>query len=388
MTKNKNILSKKIQEISLSPSIKLDAMAKDMIARGDFVINLTAGELDFDTFSEVKQASIKAIRKSYNKYTSPAGLASFRQVIVTHIKKHFNLEYKNDEVIVGNGAKQILYNIFQAILNPGDQVIVPIPAWVSYTEQIKLAGGKAVLVKTKKDFHLDIDAIKKKINKKTKAIVLNTPNNPTSVVYTKAELQALNQVIKNKNIYVISDDIYRTILYEDAKFTSFAQINKQQTLLVDGVSKSCALTGWRVGWCAGNKDVIEAMTCLQSHASGNVCNIAQFGAQAAIILSVDKFKKFKKQLGKRRKYLIHELNKIPEISFFEPEGAFYFFINIKNLEPDSIKFCEKLLKKEKLAVVPGIFFGLDGYIRLSFSNSLPHIKEGTQRFRHFIANYR
>lgn len=379
-------LSDKIKKCTVSETLRLDAIANEMQSRGEKVVNLTAGQPDFETFPEVKNAVKKAVQKGNNKYSAATGLSALKRTVTKLIAGDYRIKYQSDEIIITNGAKQGLYSIFQVLLNKGDEVIIPIPAWVSYIEQVKLADGRPVLVKTKKDFHLDILEIKKNITKKTRLIILNSPNNPTGAVYNKKELLTLNKIIKNKNILVISDDPYRYILF-NKKFYSFASINKKQAIIVDSISKSHSVPGWRLGWVAGPLEIINALAKLQGQISGNVCNLAQIAGIKALSMQKNKINPWLKEYKQRRQYLIREFSQMKNISCTEPEGAFYFFINISKITKNSINFCEQLLKNEKLALVPGKAFGLDGYVRLSFANSIKDLKEAIKRLNKFINNY-
>lgn len=379
----KNSLSKRILNCAESETLRLDDLAKSMIARGEEVINLTAGQPDFETFPEIKKAVQQAANKGNNKYSSAAGMPSLKHAVVKLIQRDYKIKYQPEEIVITNGAKQALFSAFQVLLNENDEVIMPIPAWVSYGEQIKLAGGIPIFVKTKKDFHLDLQEIKKKISKKTKSIILNSPNNPTGVVYDKNELIALNKIIKNKNIFIISDDPYRYILF-DKKFFSIASINKKQTIIIDSISKSHGVPGWRLGWAAGPKDIVSAMAKLQGQISGNVCNLMQLAGIKALSLPKNKINPWLVEYKKRRMFLIKELSQIKEISCIAPQGSFYFFINISKIEKNSVKFCEQLLKKEQLALVPGRAFGLDGYARLSFAFSMKDLKKAVKKLNNYI----
>lgn len=379
-------LSAKIKNCALSETLRLDTLAKEMQSRGENVINLAAGQPDFETFSEVKNAIKKAVIKGNNKYSAPAGMPLLKESVVGLIRRDYGIKYQSNEIIITNGAKQGLYSLFQVLLNKGDEVIIPIPAWVSYVEQVKLAVGRPVLVKTSKNFHLDIQEIKNNITKKTKLIVLNSPNNPTGAVYSKQELLALNKLIFHKNIFIISDDPYRYILFKK-KFYSFASINKDQAIIVDSISKSHSVPGWRLGWVAGPLEIISALAKLQGQISGNVCNLAQIAGIKALSLPKNIINPWVKEYNKRRNFLKIELSKIPELSYIAPEGAFYFFINITKISNNSVNFCEQLLKKEKLVLVPGKAFGLDGYVRLSFANSMKDLIEAIKRLNKYINNY-
>ncbi|MBU0731615.1 pyridoxal phosphate-dependent aminotransferase [Patescibacteria group bacterium] len=378
-------ICKKIINIAPSATLVLDKQAKDLIAKGEPVINLTAGELDFPAPLEIRKKVTKATIKGFNTYTPTGGLPELKKLICKKLKKDNKLSYKSDEVIVTNGAKQSLFNIFQVILGPGDEVIIPTPYWVSYVEQVKLGEGKAVLVPTDNNFDLNVDAVLKAINKKTKAIIINSPNNPTGKIYSEANLKKLAKGLKGKDVWVISDEIYEHLNY-GIKPDSIARFYKQRTIIVNGFSKSHAITGWRVGYTVGNSHLIKSLEKLQSHSSGNVSNIMQIAAIEALKTGNKYPKKFIPELKKRRKYLIEKILKIPGATMAEPDGAFYVFFRIPGITDDSEKFCQNLLKYAKVAVVPGECFGKKGYIRLSYANSTPKIKEAISRIEKFIKN--
>ncbi|MFH1536737.1 MAG: pyridoxal phosphate-dependent aminotransferase [Patescibacteria group bacterium] len=373
----------KITKVKPSSTLILDKQAKDMIRAGKAVINLTAGELDFPVPIEIRKKVAGAAKKGFNLYTPAAGLLNLKKEIILKLKRDNNLTYGLDQIIATNGAKQSLYTIFQVLLNEGDEVIVPVPYWVSYVEQIKLAGGKPVLANCDKDFNLDVKAIAEKITKKTKAIIINSPNNPTGKVYSEKTLKALAKTVKSKNIYVISDEIYEKMIYEK-KHISIAKFLKNQTLIVNGFSKSHAITGWRIGYTAGPQDIISAMTNLQSHASGNVSNLSQIAGIIALKTKNRAPGIFLEQLKKRREILINYFSKIKGAKIAEPEGAFYIFFKIPKLTNNSDKFCQNLLKHGKVAMVPGHCFGKEGYVRLSYANSTKNIIRALKRIDKFI----
>ena len=378
-------ICKKIVDIEPSATLVLDKQAKDLIKKGEPVINLTAGELDFPAPLEIRKKVTKATMKGFNTYTPTGGLPELKQLICKKLKKDNGLSYNEDEVIVTNGAKQSLFNIFQVILQPGDEVIIPIPYWVSYVEQVKLAEGKPILVPTDNNFDLDIDAIKKKINKKTKAIILNSPNNPTGKIYSEQSLKKLAKLLKPKNIWIISDEIYEKINY-GIKPVSIAKYYKAKTILVNGFSKSHAITGWRIGYTVADKHLIKSLAKLQSHSSGNVSNIMQIAAIEALKLGNKYPKKYLPELTKRRKFLISKILDIPGATMVQPEGAFYIFFRIPGITDNDQKFCQELLKHAKLALVPGCCFGKKGYVRLSYANSTHNIKKAISRIEKFIKN--
>lgn len=382
-------LSHRSQKIIPSQTLALDSQAKKLQAGGKEVINLTAGEPDFDLPLVIKQGALKAIKTGNNKYSNSVGLEPLRQTLAKVTSQKLKVKYSAEEIIVVNGAKQGLYSLFQVILNPGDEVVVLKPYWVSYLEQIKLASGKPVIVPTAENFELDVNAIKKVLTKKTRVVLLNSANNPSGKIYTKKNLLALSKLIRNKNIWLISDEVYAVLTY-GYRFLSPITLMpnlKKQFVYIGSASKELALPGWRVGWLAGPKDLIKALAKLQSHLCGNVNNIAQLAVLAGFQKDIKETKQFLAELKRRRQMVSAELSRIPGLRFQKPEGAFYFFIDISQIEKDSVEFATQLLSKAGVAVVPGVFFGTEGYIRLSFANSYASLQKAMKKLKQFILNY-
>lgn len=382
-------LSRRSQRIIPSQTIALDSLAKSLQAQGQKIINLTAGELDFNAPTSLKQGASQAVKASNNKYTTPAGLPELRQALAKSINKRLRTKYTEEEIIIVNGAKQGLYSLCQTILNPGDEVILPLPAWVSYFEDIKLAGGKAVEVPTDDDFELNIKAIKQALTKKTKAILLNSPNNPTGKVYDKKNVLALTKLIKGKDIWLISDEVYATLTYGKRHVSPITLMPslKKQFVYIGGASKEMSITGWRIGWLVGPKDLIKGMAKLQSHQCGNVCNLVQLAVLNGLQKGVKENQQYLAELKRRRQLVTQELKRLPELKFKPPEGAFYFFIDITEVDKNSVHLATKLLKKAGVAVVPGLYFGAEGYIRLSFANSYANLQKAMKRLQEFITKY-
>jgi aspartate aminotransferase len=381
-------LAKRIESLSESGTIKQSSLVKALQAQGKNIINLTAGELDFGTPLYLQKAVAKKLPE--NKYTNTLGLPLLRQLIAKKIKKETGWQISSQNIAATAGAKTGLFALFQTIINPGDEVIIPIPAWVSYEHQIKLAGGKPIFVPLSKNYDLDIKAIKGKITKKTKAIIINSPHNPTGKIFSRPALLALNKLIKNTGIFVISDEIYNTLTYLPKKSVvkSLAEVisNKSKLIIINGFSKSEAITGWRIGYAVAAEKIISGMNKFLSHAGGNPAVPSQWAAITAL-----KQNKSKTQtlniLAKRRILASRLLKTIPGISFYEPGGAFYFFIDVRPICRDTQKFCRLLLAKQQAALIPGEAFQAPGFIRLSFAASEKDIALGINCLKNFIANF-
>lgn len=386
------MLSKRVQMLSESLTMAITSQARIMKEQGKDVISFSAGEPDFDTPKIVKEAAKDAIRDGYSKYTAVPGIPEVIDAIALKLKRDHGLSYKKDEIITNVGAKHSLFNIFQALLNDGDEVIIPTPYWVTYPEIVTYSGGKPVIIETKEDtgFKMLPQQLKNAITPKTKAVILNTPSNPTGAIYTKSELKALGKVLKDTDIVVISDEMYEKLSY-DVKFTSAASVSEdmfKRTITVNGLSKCAAMTGWRFGYMASPfKDLNNAIKKLQSQSTSNICSIVQYAAIPALLGKADKdIKEMKKAFKSRRDKAVKKLNEIPKISVSTPDGAFYLFVNISEFEKDSMKFSKELLSEQGIAVVPGIGFGMDGYVRLSFATDKKSIKKGIKRIKEFVTS--
>ncbi|MDR1245343.1 MAG: pyridoxal phosphate-dependent aminotransferase [Endomicrobium sp.] len=386
-------ISKRVQSIKPSPTLAIDAKAKALKEQGVDIINFGVGEPDFDTPQSIKNAAINAISSGFTKYCPVPGTLEIKNAIIEKLKRDTSLVYAPEQIIVSSGAKHSLYNLFQSIINDGDEVIVPAPYWVSYPDMIALAGGKSVIVQTtdKTNFKATPENIEKALTPKTKAIVINSPSNPTGVTYSQEELKAIADVCVKHKILIISDDIYEKLVYDNFKFTSIAQVSpqaKELTIIINGVSKAYAMTGWRIGYAAGPKDIISAMSKIQSQSTSNACSISIKAAVEALNGSQECVKDMIKEFEKRRDYIVTRLNAIRGITCRKPEGAFYVFPNIKELLGKAfnsktintdLEFADYLLNYAKIAVVPGTAFGAEGYIRLSYATSLENIKSGMDR---------
>jgi len=394
------VLSKKAKQISPSLTLDITAKAKKMKAEGIDVIGFGAGEPDFNTPKNIQDAAIKAIQEGKTRYTATSGIIELKQSIIQKLKSDNNLTYIPSQIIVSTGAKQCLANVFQAILNPGDEVLIGVPYWVSYPELVKLADGEPVYVQTEEihKFKLTIENLSRAITPKSVAIVLNSPNNPTGTVYSKEELVKIAEFAKTNNLYIISDEIYEKLLYDDNGHISIASLSEDaynRTIVINGVSKAYAMTGWRIGYAAGSTEIIALMSNIQSHTTSNPSSIAQYASVEALNGKQDDVRIMVEQFRLRRDYMVKRINSIDNLSCIKPEGAFYVMVNLSNVLnksidgkviKDSLEFSDLLLKKEKIAVIPGIAFGTDNFIRLSYATSMDNIKSGLDRIERFVKN--
>ena len=389
-----SIVSNSLKRIKPSPTIAVTSKAREMRAAGKDVIGLGAGEPDFDTPDNIKEAAIKAIRKGDTKYTAVDGTPALKKAIQAKFSRENDLSYELDQISVGTGGKQVLYNAFMATINKGDEVIIPAPYWVSYPDIVLLAGGKPKIIKCdeKNNFKLTPEKLTKAVSKKTKWIIINSPSNPTGSGYTKDEIIALSKIlIKYKNLYILSDDIYEHITYDSFKFFTIAQIEKlkSRTLTMNGVSKSYSMTGWRIGDAAGPKEIIKAMAKIQSQSTSNPTSISQAAAVEALNGTQDFILERSNSFKERRNFVVDSLNNIKGISCLSPEGAFYVLPNCKKLLNKKTKlktdkdFVEKLLEKAEVAVVQGSAFGLEGYFRISYATSMENLKKAMKRIKTF-----
>lgn len=392
------ILSNKAKAISPSLTLAITAKAKKMKAEGINVIGFGAGEPDFNTPENIQNVAVTAIKEGKTRYTAASGIAELKDAIIKKFKIDNNLTYEQNQIIISTGAKQCLANVFQAILNPEDEVLIGVPYWVSYPELVRLADGIPVFVKTEETnkFKFTIESLKNSLSKKTKAIVLNSPNNPSGTVYTKDELESIAQFAKENNLIIISDEIYEKLLYGDEKHVSIASLSKDaydRTIVINGVSKAYAMTGWRIGYAAASAEIIKLMSNIQSHTTSNPNSIAQYASVEALTGPQDTVEEMKVEFKNRRDFMVDKINSIDNLSCVKPVGAFYVMVNIskcigKKFNDDEIKdsliFSDKLLNEEKVAVIPGIAFGTDEFIRLSYATSMDNIKEGLDRIESFV----
>lgn len=394
-------LAKRVSLIKPSPTLSLEARAKAMRREGIDVISFSAGEPDFDTPEGVKAAAIDAIKDGFTKYTPTSGIEELRRAVVDRLLKDHGLYYKPEEILISCGAKHSLYNIAMALFEEGDEVIMPSPYWVTYPEQVLLSGARPVIVETypEDDFLLRPETLESVINRRTKGIILNSPSNPVGAAYDRAHLQKIAEIAVRNKIYIISDETYGDIVYDGFKQTSIASLGKDVhdlTILVSGVSKSYAMTGWRIGYAAGPRDIIEAMGNVQSQSTSNPTSISQKAALEALNGNYNDFiAMMVERFDRRRHYIVDRLNRIKGISCFMPKGAFYVFPNISgvlgrrfnNVVLDSsLKFAEYLLHEARVAAVPGEAFGAPGYMRLSYAISRENIEKGLDRIEGAIKN--
>jgi len=389
------MLSKRSQVLSESLTLAITALANDLKAKGEDILSFSAGEPDFDTPQVVKDAAIKAIEKGCGKYTNVAGLPAVLEAVQFKLKNENNLHYETSEIITNVGAKHSFFECLQCLIDENDEVIIPVPFWVSYPEMVKYAGGVPIFVQTKEEngFKMSADDLKKAITSKTKVLILNSPSNPVGSIYNESELKALASVLEGTKIVVLSDEMYEKLRYDAANFHAFASLSEDalnRTVTINGLSKSVAMPGWRFGYMASkNKELNTAVKRLQGQSTSNICSITQHAAIAALLGKADKDIEFmRSEFEKRRNKALELLSKIDNLSVYKPEGAFYLFVNISKIEKDSMKFCQRLLAEKKVAVVPGVGFGLDGYFRLSYATDLKSIEKGLERIVEFVRDYK
>jgi aspartate aminotransferase len=387
-------LADRVMSLTPSTTLAITAKAKELKAQGIDVIGLGAGEPDFNTPQYILDAAVKSMNEGQTKYTPSAGLPALKTAIIEKFKKDQGIEYNPNEIIVASGAKHALYTLFQVILNNGDEVIIPTPYWVSYPEQVKLAGGQPVYVEgaEQNDFKITSEQLLNAITDKTKALILNSPSNPTGMLYTEQELQELGAICLEHHILIISDEIYEKLIYGDFKHTSIAQLSpelREQTIVINGVSKSHSMTGWRIGYAAGNQQIIKAMTNLASHSTSNPTTTAQFAAIAAYNGSQEPVEEMRQAFEKRLEAIYDKLTAIPGLTCVKPQGAFYLFPNVREAAEltgfDHVDgFVEALLVEAKVAVIPGSGFGAPDNIRLSYATSLDLLEAAVERIHQFV----
>ncbi len=392
-------LSTIAQAVRASTTMAIDAMFKQMKADGVDVIGFGAGEPDFNTPEFIKDAGIAAIQNNVTRYTPAAGTVELRQAVCDRMKADFGLDYKPAQVVVSSGAKHLVYLALRALVNPGDEVILPAPYWVSYIELIRMVGGVPVVVTATEAEHFKLTAekLEKAITPKTKAIMLNNPSNPTGMMYSREELEALAAVCAKADLYVISDEIYACLVYDGRKFTSFASLSedaKERTILINGVSKAYAMTGWRIGYACANEKIAKVMANYVSHSTGSPVAISQKASAAALSGPQDEVETMRQAFEERRNYIVERMNQIPGVSCIMPEGAFYVMMNLEQLIGKTIHgveitnddvFADAFLKYGLVAVVPGSGFGAPNFVRWSYATSMDNIKEGLARLEKFLA---
>jgi aspartate aminotransferase len=388
-----SVLSNRAKSLKPSPTLVINAKAKSMLAQGIHVISFGAGEPDFDTPDNIKKSAKKAIDEGFTKYTPVGGIDELKDAIIKKFQRDNKLTYKRSEILVSCGGKHSFYNLAQAIFDQGDEVIVPAPYWVSYPPMVALANATPVIIETteKNGFKITPEELKKAITMKTKALILNSPSNPTGSAYTKKELEKIAEIALSKNIFVISDEIYEKIVYDGFEFTSIASLSeemKEKTIIVHGVAKTYAMTGWRIGYTAGSEEIISAMNNIQSQSTSNPTSISQKASVEALIGPQDEVARMVDAFAQRRNYIVGRLNEFPGVSCYKPVGAFYVFPNFssyygksyqgKKIENSTV-LADYFLDVAKVAVVPGVEFGADPFERLSYATSMEDIKEGLNR---------
>lgn len=383
-------IANRMEQLSPSLTLAITALGRELKSQGKDILSFSAGEPDFDTPQIVKDAAIKAINEGQTKYTAVEGIIKTKQAIINKLKKDHNLDYKLEGIVISNGAKHSLFNLCQVLIENGDEVIIPSPYWVTYPEQVKYSGGVPVFIETDEttNFKITPEQLKKAITPKTKILMLNTPSNPTGSIYSKEELTAIGKVLEGTDIIVFSDEMYEKIIFNGKKFTAAAEVSTDmynRTVTINGLSKAVAMTGWRFGYVATpNVALAKAMTKLQGQVTSNINTMTQYAAIPALEGEADKdIEMMRAEFEKRKDYIVKAINEIDGLSCYEPDGAFYVFINIKKISNDSMKFCADLLEQKGVALVPGLAFGMEGYARFSFATSLEVIKEGVKRIKEF-----
>lgn len=387
-------LAQRVKALTPSTTLAITAKAKELKSQGHDVIGLGAGEPDFNTPQHIIDAAVQSMNEGHTKYTPSAGLPALKKEIAAKFKKDQGLDYDPSEIIVTSGAKHGLYTLFQVLLNEGDEVIIPIPYWVSYPEQVKLAGGVPVyaLGKEENEYKITPEQLSESITDRTKAVIINSPSNPTGMLYSADELKALGDVCLNHNVLIISDEIYEKLVYGGHKHTSIAELSpelKEQTIIINGVSKSHSMTGWRIGYAAGNKEIIKAMTNLASHSTSNPTTTAQYGSIAAYAGPQDMLAEMREAFEHRLNIIYDKLIKIPGFTCVKPQGAFYLFPNVqKAAEQTGFEnvddFSKALLEEAMVAVIPGSGFGSPENIRLSYATSLDLLEKAVERMHSFV----
>jgi len=385
----KSRLAKRLKLINPSSTLAITTKAKKLKSEGRDIVSLAAGEPDFDTPDFIKEQAIEAIKTGFTKYTPTTGIPELKKLICEKFKKDNSLEYNPSQIVVSCGAKHSIFNSLLVLVNPGEEVLIPSPYWVSYPEMVSLCEGIPRFIKTgsKNNFKITIKDLQKHISSKTKLIILNSPSNPAGCVYTKDELEEIVKLCVAKKIFVISDEIYEKIIYDGLRHISIASLGKEiydLVITVNGVSKSYAMTGWRIGYLGGPKDLVEAISKLQDHSTSNPTSISQKGAAAALNMPDDFTKEMCREFEKRRDYIIKRLDRIKKLSYIKPQGAFYIFCDIHNTGMNSGIFATRLLDEADVALIPGDGFGRDDYVRISFATALTQLEKGMDRIEGWL----
>ena len=383
-------LAKRVSDISESVTLEITSRAKKMVKEGIDVVNFAAGEPDFDTPAHIKEAAVKAINEGFTKYTPSSGMQELRDAISRKFKKDNGLDYSPSQVVVSNGAKHSLNNIFQAICETGDEVIIPAPYWLSYPAMVRMAEARPVILETRQEnnFKVTEKELAAKIGIKTKCLILNSPSNPTGSVYSRADLEVVARLAVKHKFFVISDEIYEKLVYAGARHLSIASLGKDiydLAITVNGVSKSYSMTGWRIGYAAGPAEIMKAIASLQSHAASNPSSISQRATLAALSEDQKCVEDMRREFEKRRDFMVSRINAMKRISCVKPDGAFYVFLDISRLKKGSVVIANRLLEEAMLAVIPGEPFGGDSFIRLSFATSMDNVKKGMDRLEEWVS---
>lgn len=382
-------LANRTKKISSSPTLAISAKAKKLKSEGKDVVNFSAGEPDFDTPDFIKEKAIEAIKSGFTKYTATTGIAELKQLIVEKFKRDNSLQYSSNQIVVSCGAKHSIFNILLALIDKGDEVIIPAPYWVSYPEMVNLCEGEVKFIETQlqDNFKLIPKELKKSISSKTKLLILNSPSNPCGSVYNQKELEEIAEICVSQKICVISDEVYEKIIFDGLKHISIASLNKDiydLTITVNGVSKSHSMTGWRIGYLGGPMDLIKAISNIQDHSTSNPTSISQMAAVAALSAD-DKFtRNMCEEFQKRRDYILIRLDKIKKLSYIKPQGAFYIFCNVSGCGMSSVEFASRLLDEKFVALIPGEGFGRDDCVRISFATSITQIEKGMDRIEEWV----
>ena len=393
-------ISNRVKSINPSQTLAITAQALKMKREGKKVISFAAGEPDFDTPKNIKEEAISAIKQGFTHYTDNSGIIELKEAVIGKLKKDNKVEYKPAEIIISNGAKQCLFNALLTVCNPEDEVLLPTPCWVSYTEQIKFAQAVPIFINTYQEdaFKLSAAQVEEKISSKTKLLILNSPNNPTGAVYEMEELKKIAQLLVKYDIYCIGDEIYEKLIYDEAEHFTIASLSnevKAKTIIINGVSKSYAMTGWRIGYAAGPEDIISGMGKIQGHSTSNPNSIAQKASVEALNGRQETIEEMRREFDQRRKYMIEKLNQIKGVSCLKPAGAFYAFPNVSKILEKGVKYNGKriinsfdladfILKEAEVALIPGSDFEAEGYLRLSYATSMEDIKEGLDRIENIL----
>ena len=382
-------LAGRVSQVTPSLTLAIDSKAKAMKRAGIDICSFSAGEPDFDTPDHIKQAAIAAINEGKTRYGPATGEPKLREAIAAKLQRENQLDYKAENIIVTNGGKHSLYNLMMAMIDPGDEVIIPAPFWLSYPEMVKLADGVPVIVQTTPEsgYKITPEQLRQAITPKTKLLVLNSPSNPTGMVYSPDEIRSIAQVVVESDLFVVSDEIYEKLLYDGAQHLSIGAVSPEafaRTIVSHGFAKAYSMTGWRVGYLAAPLALIKATSTIQSHSTSNVCTFAQYGAIAAYEGSQDCVENMRVAFAERRQAIFDLVNQIPGLSCVKPDGAFYLFINIGKLGISSLPFCDELLSQHQVAAVPGIAFGADDHIRLSYATDMTTIEKGIDRLAAFV----